>query len=139
MSELRIVVPMVPPSGNHYKTYRVITSRGRSFVQWYHKPAAEEWWAQVAIAADGRQLLADEYEIHFIVYRETLRNVDVDNYTKCIFDGLTRAGVIPDDKFVTDFHGHRRLDRAKPRTVILIRAAQEQLFMDEKQTEKGNK
>lgn len=127
MSELRIVVPGVPPSGNHYKTYRVITG-ARSFVHWYHTEAAKSWWSRVERAADGRSLVADDYEIHFIVYRPTLHNVDVDNYTKCIFDALTHAKVIPDDKKVSDFHGHRRLDRMKPRTVILIRAAQEQMF-----------
>ena len=130
MSELRIVVPRVPPSGNHYKTYRIATAQtGKSFVHWYHTPQAEEWWAHVARAAAGRQLIADSYEIHFIVYRETLHNTDVDNYSKCIFDGLTKAKVISDDKYVDDFHGHRRLDRANPRTVILVRAAQSQLEM----------
>lgn len=129
MNDLRIVVPGVPPSGNHYKTYRIVPAgKGRSFVQWYHTPKAKAWWELVAAAANGRSMLAMSYQVHFIVYRETLRNVDVDNYTKCIFDALTRARVITDDKNIDDFHGHRRLDRANPRTVILVRAEQEQMF-----------
>jgi len=132
VSELRIVVPAVPPSGNHYKKYRVIRSRtGESFVQWYHTDLAEKWWALVDRAAGGRQLISESYEVHFIVYRETLRNTDVDNYSKCIFDALTKAHVISDDRYVDDFHGHRRLDRANPRTVILVRAAQVQMFESE--------
>ena len=131
-AELRIVVGGVPPSGNHYKTYRIIPAgNGRSFVQWYHTPAAKAWWDAVAAAAAGRQVNAQSYEVHFIVYRETLRNTDVDNYTKCIFDGLTRARVIADDKDIDDFHGHRRLDRINPRTVIVVRSDQEQLFQGE--------
>lgn len=128
-ADLRIVVPGNPPSGNTYKTYRIVPAgNGRSFVQWYHTPKAKEWWDLVAAAAAGRSIKAQSYQIHFIVYRETLRNVDVDNYTKCIFDALTKAGVITDDRDVDDFHGHRRLDRDNPRTVILVRSDQEQMF-----------
>ena len=131
MTELRLVVPSVPPSGNHYRTYRVVNAGKKSFVQWYHTARAKEWWNLVAAAAKGRRLAAESYEVHFIVYRATLRNTDVDNFSKCVFDGLTRAGVIPDDKYIDDFHGHRRLDRQNPRTVILLRASQKQMFAEE--------
>jgi Holliday junction resolvase RusA-like endonuclease len=56
------------------------------------------------------------------------RKRDVDNFAKCIFDGLTRAGAIEDDKLVDDFHGHRRYDPANPRTVIVVKSSQEQMF-----------
>jgi Holliday junction resolvase RusA-like endonuclease len=128
MSELRLVVPMIPPSGNHYKTYRIATPRGgKSFVQWYPTPEAEAWWGAVQIINAGRAVRGQSLEISYIVFLPTGRASDVDNYAKCIFDALTKCGAIEDDRYVTDFHGHRRVDLNNPRTVIVVKSDQEQL------------
>jgi|GEM_PF-1386611 len=133
MNELRLVVPMVPPSGNHYKTYQIITPRGggKPFVQWYLTPAAKAWYQMVAAVNAGRKLRGPSLEVHFIVYLPTRRKTDADNFSKCIFDSLTDSGAIEDDKLVDDFHGHRRYDPTNPRTVIIVKTAQDQMFVKE--------
>jgi Holliday junction resolvase RusA-like endonuclease len=128
MSEIRLVVPMIPPSGNHYKDFQIITPLGKKpFVQWYHTAEAKAWWGMVEMVAGGRKLRGPSIEISYIVFLPQ-RRADVDNYSKCIFDALTEAGVIKDDRYVDDFHGHRRIDPLNPRTVIVIKSAQEQMF-----------
>ena len=117
MPELRIEIPGIPPSGNHYKTYRVVGKH----VQWYHTAKAKAWWGTVAVFARGRQLRALYYVVSYVVYFPTARKQDVDNFAKCVLDGLSRAGVIDDDAGVVDLHGYKRLDRANPRTVIVIK------------------
>lgn len=129
MNELRLVVPMTPPSGNNYSRARIVTPRGgKPFISWYHTELAESWYDMVAAVASGRKLRGQSLEISYIVFLPTKRKADVDNYAKCIFDALTKAGVIEDDKPVDDFHGHRRHDPVKPRTVIVIKTTQEQMF-----------
>jgi Holliday junction resolvase RusA-like endonuclease len=130
------VIHAEPPSGNHYKNFRVIdtwTMRNgqrvkRPIPQWYDTPEAKTWWRLVERATDGRQLVADSYELSYIVFQGHGSRGDVDNYAKPILDGLVKAGVLRNDSLIVDFHGHKRRDRQNPRTVIVIRASQQQLF-----------
>jgi Holliday junction resolvase RusA-like endonuclease len=133
MNELRLVVPMVPPSANHYKHYRVVVPKhgGKPFVQWYHTEMAEAWFNMVAAVASGRKIRGTSYELQLLVFMPTARDTDLDNLFKVVADGLQHAGVIDNDKHITDLHGHRRLDRLNPRTVIVIRTNQEQMFQKE--------
>lgn len=129
MSELRLVVPMLPPSAGHYNRYRVVTPRhGKPFVQVYPTDEAEAWWGMVQAVAAGRQLRGPSLELQYIVFFPDRRRRDVDNAAKCILDGLTRCGAIEDDSLIMDFHGHKRYDRDKPRTVIVVKSTQEQMF-----------
>lgn len=129
MSELRLVVPMIPPSGNHYKSYRVVMPKhgGKPFVQWYLTPEAEAFYGCVQIVAAGRRIRGESLEVSYIVFLPTRRKSDTDNYSKCIWDSLTHAGVIEDDKLIDDGHQHRRYDPNNPRTVIVVKSDQEQL------------
>ena len=122
-TELRIEIPGVPPSGNHYKTYRVVGKH----VQWYHTAKAKAWWGTVAAFARGRHIESNCYNVSWVVYFPNARLTDVDNLEKTLFDGLARAGVITNDRHIRDHHGYTRIDRANPRTVIVIRTDQESL------------
>jgi len=132
MPELRLTIPAIPPSVGHYLAYRVVTPRGRKpFVQCYHTAAAKEWFELVARVAGPRKLRGATYTISYAVYVGSKVCSDVDNYAKCIIDSIAEdhgAGVIDNDKNVVDLHCYRRLDRANPRTVIVIRTEQEGLF-----------
>jgi Holliday junction resolvase RusA-like endonuclease len=129
MTELRLEIPMIPPSGNHYKTYRVVLPKNGApaFVQWYPTKEAEDWWGAVAIIAAGRCVLGHALEVSYIVFRTPMMRADTDNFAKCILDALTKAGVIEDDRYIDDLHCHRRTDRNNPRTVIIVKSAQAQL------------
>ena len=135
-AELRIVVHAEPPSGNHYKTFRVIEQwavrNGRRvkvpIPTWYHTDEAKQWWQLVSTASGGRELLGKNITVHYIVYQGSGSRGDVDNYAKTILDSLVHAKVLKTDSGVTDLHGHKRRDRENPRTVILVKSSQEQLF-----------
>lgn len=132
MNTLRLVVPAIPPSAGHYMAYRVVTPRfGKPFVQAYPTAQAKAWWDTVAAINAGRKLRGASLEIQYIVFLADHRKRDIDNFAKCIFDSLTRAGAIEDDKLVDDFHGHRRYDPLNPRTVIVVKSSQEQMFEKE--------
>jgi Holliday junction resolvase RusA-like endonuclease len=132
MPELRLEIAGVPPSVGHYNAYRVVQSRGgKAFVQCYHTAKAKDWFATVATVAAGRKLRGSTYTISYAVFTGSAVCSDVDNYAKCIIDSLAEdhgAGVIDNDKKVVDLHGYRRIDRNNPRTVIVVRTDQEQMF-----------
>ena len=131
MSELRLSIPMLPPSGNHYKTYRIISPKNgaKAFVSWYLTPEAEDFYQCVAMVAGGRSIGGASLEVTYIVFLPAGRRTDVDNYAKCILDALKHARVIRDDLDVDDLHGHRRRDLNAPRTVIIIKSQQEELAL----------
>lgn len=129
MPELRLTIPGNPPSGNHYKGVQIMRGRdGKPFVKWFVTRAGETWYWDVQAIAAGRQLRGATYVVSYAVYTPTARGTDVDNYAKCILDGLAHAGVIDNDKNVIDLHGYRRVDRNNPRTEIIVKTDQEQLF-----------
>ena len=129
MPELRFEIPGCPPSVGHYNAYRVVSPRnGKPFVQCYPTPEAKAWCQTVAIVARGQQLRGQTYTVTYAVFLPTARRQDVDNFAKVLIDSLMHAGVIDDDSKVADLHGYKRIDRANPRTVIVVKTEQEQMF-----------
>lgn len=118
---LKIIVPLSPPSVNHYTKHRVMTINGQSTVSAYPAKEAKAWWAAVAACAGGQSLSANEYEIAYVVYQGSGERGDVDNYAKCLLDALVKAEVIDSDHKVFAIHGYKQRDRENPRTEIFIR------------------
>lgn len=121
MRELRMTVHMEPPSGNHYKKPRFFAGG----ISWYHTEEAKAWFQEVLAAAIGIEAPTIEGKTHLIeytVYQGFGSRGDVDNYAKCILDGLTRAEVLKSDASVVDLICHKRRDRDNPRTEIFIKA-----------------
>ena len=129
MAELRLVVPMLPPSGNLYKTYKIVFPRNgsKAFVHWYHTPEAEAWWECVAMVNAGRHISGNSLEVSYVVFAVE-RRIDTDNFAKTVLDALTKCHAIEDDRYVDDVHGHRRIDKLNPRTVIVVKTDQESLL-----------
>ncbi len=128
MPELRLEIPGTPPSVGHYNAYRIAGRPGKQFIQCYPTKAAKDWKATVAAIAAGRRLRGQSYTVSYLVYLATARRQDLDNFAKVLLDSLTAAGVIHDDCAVEAIHAYKRIDRANPRTVILVRTEQEQMF-----------
>lgn len=130
MPELRLEIPGIPPSVGHYNAYRVVTPRGggKAFVKAYPTEAAKSWKATVAAKAAGRKLRGQTYVVSYLIYMPTARRQDLDNFAKCLLDSLTDAGVIHDDSAVSEIHAYKRIDRNNPRTIIVVRTNQEQMF-----------
>lgn len=125
---LHITIPRLPPSVNHYK---MRTRRGVTFVS----KDAKAFKAELAlyahqiispiryVAERGRKRLSahpETYAVEIIVFQGAKQKGDVDNYAKCVLDGLAEAGVIHSDAAVTDLTLRKRRDRENPRTEITI-------------------
>lgn len=125
---VRLTVPLVPPSVNHYKkpvTFRVsgggvqkgfaVTPEGKAFKQ------------AVAIFARGQTVSPStphqrnqvRYALYVTVYLGEKQRGDGDNFWKCIADGLVDAGVIHSDARVRRWRlDVEDNDRGNPRTEI---------------------
>ena len=127
MTELSLTIQMEPPSGNHYKSFRVIGKHA----SWYLTKEAKAWHAAVKkeLTEAGHELFGiipevrgNAHEITYTVYQGTGSRGDVDNYAKVILDGLVKAGVLKSDASVVAMHAYKVRDRANPRTEITVRA-----------------
>ena len=127
---LKIVVPLTPPSQNHYMCYRVATIHGKPQVIAYPAKEAKVWWRTVEAHSAGMKLDADAYEIAYVVYQGPNERGDVDNYGKCLLDSLVKSGVIDRDHKVIAIHGYKARDRENPRTEIFIRAQGQLSLLD---------
>lgn len=78
---------------------------------------AVAWEAKKAMGA--LRAVAAELVVDVWFYRNSSRRCDGDNLLKAVFDGL--IGIVwEDDSQVVDFHGHKRVDRARPRTEVRV-------------------
>lgn len=107
MIGLTFDVPLIPPSVNHYKLPAkhggfYVTKEAQAFID-----------AVCMIGRTAAKILplpGKFYEVTLTVYvsdKKFLR-ADSDNMEKCAFDGLTKAGIITDDRYITR-HYHRRV------------------------------
>jgi Holliday junction resolvase RusA-like endonuclease len=111
---LKLVIPGLPPSNNHYKkpdwAHRrfYVTSEARSFK------------GDIAIIAQGACVEAKAYEITLRFYFGRRQRLDGDNGPKVVFDGLVEAGVIHSDAAIQRHVVEKYRDWANPRTEIVI-------------------
>jgi Holliday junction resolvase RusA-like endonuclease len=110
-----ITIPLVPPSVNHYwkrKRYGgyFVSEEGEAFLQ------------AVALYAKRQKVRAKAYHVEVWIYLGRKQKGDVDNFAKCVLDGLRKAGVIDSDAKITDLDLHKRRDIANPRTEIMVEA-----------------
>lgn len=127
MNELSLSIPLEPPSGNHYKSFRVIGKH----VSWYLTKEAKAWHDAVilevrdagyCLLGTSPEVRGKSHEITYTVYQGSGSRGDVDNYAKVILDGLVKAQVLKSDASVVSLHAHKLRDRARPRTEIHVRA-----------------
>lgn len=116
MNELCLTIPLEPPSGNNYVRH---TRTGRH----YKTAEAEAWYGAVSIFAAPHPLpvVGRRHEVEFTVYQGHGSRGDVDNYSKCILDGLVKAGVLLTDATVVRLVCMKARDRENPRTEITVR------------------
>jgi hypothetical protein len=127
---LKITVPLVPPSGNHYKEPKIIR-RGRFHsILWQEIPEATIFKLTLRSLARGaslapgtlREQRKTRYILRAVVFLGYAQSGDGDNFWKVIADALVAAGVIHTDSAVDDWHLYKRRDRERPRTEITVTA-----------------
>lgn len=116
--EVWFVVPLIPPSGNHYKKP---VRRGK-FLGWYLTPEAKAFKEAVYVCAARRQVRAAFYEVEIHVHPGKGKRGDLDNYAKVVLDSLQAAGTIDTDSKVRRIVMEKRRDWEQPRTEITVRA-----------------
>jgi len=110
---IRITVPLVPPSVNHYAKH---TRSGRHYVT----SEAKSFKEAVAIFAGGQTLTASRYSVSISVYLGKGQRGDIDNFLKCVLDGMVEARVIHSDSAVTRLTVEKFRDEKNPRTEITV-------------------
>lgn len=120
-------IPLIPPSVNHYK------QPGRIRGTWYITKEAQAFIDAVCMigrnAARVLPIIGKFYYVEVTVYvseKKFLRG-DSDNMEKVLFDALTKAGLIKDDRYITR-HTNNRVPVAlaqEERTVYRIYGREE--------------
>lgn len=101
-------IPLVPPSVNHYK------QPGRRPGQWYLTKEAQAFVDAVCMigrtSVRSMPVAGKFYDVTVTVYvsQEKFLRGDSDNMEKVLFDSLTKAGLIRDDRYITR-HTNNRL------------------------------
>jgi Holliday junction resolvase RusA-like endonuclease len=126
---LRIEIPLVPPTVNHYKKPAWKRRRGQPPVRtMVLTDEAIAFKAAVAICARGETLAPTDksaqrktkYQLQATVYLGHKQRGDGDNFWKCLADGLKEAGVIHSDAAVKRWNIDVDRDRENQRTVVEI-------------------
>lgn len=101
----RFVVPLLPPSVNHYKKPR----RGGG---WFRVAECASFIDAVCVFSGKTKVTGNFYalEIWFFLGpgKRNLSSNDLDNFQKVAIDALVRAGVIRTDGRILDLHLHKR-------------------------------
>lgn len=115
---MKLVIPLIPPSVNHYK---MRARNGHYFVTKEAKAFKE---AIAIFYANGKHDVswAWRYQVDVALYLGKGQRLDADNCGKVILDGLQEAGVISSDAKVMAFSVKKYRDRDNPRTVIEVTA-----------------
>src|SRR5579863_867739 len=98
-STLVFMLPLLPPSVNHYKVRR-----------YYSSPETKAFIDAVAIFSGKHPVAGPMYDLQIFYYLapKQLLKWDVDNFGKVSCDALHICGVIPDDRYVMDLGQHKR-------------------------------
>lgn len=118
MSNIKIVVPAIPPSNNKFI--------GNSHSHWLYKKPKEEWhWmirAALTRTADKPKAPIKRATVTLRYFFKDRRRRDPDNYSgKFILDALVREGVLVDDSFENiRLVLIAEVDRKNPRTEIYV-------------------
>ena len=118
MDAVRITIPFTPPSVNGYVRH----SRGRHYVT-RDSIAFKEAIAFYAIAFGDRRPCMDakRYAVTVDIYQAKGERGDIDNYPKCVLDGL-KGVVFKSDAMVKRLLITLDRDVANPRTEITVEA-----------------
>lgn len=127
--ELKLVSP-IPPSVNHYLSYRAIMRNGKPLAMSYKTKDAVKY-QQEFIKYVRKEVFAQKWRPtsdrgqHFYVDADFyFPRVDMDcnNYWKCMFDAITETGLIwVDDNVTCERVNHIYYDSENPRIELTIR------------------
>lgn len=110
--DVRFTVPLVPPTVNHYVCH---TRSGEHIIT----PEAIAFKDAVAIFSAGQSIEAKAYAVALSIFLGKGGKGDIDNFPKCVLDGL-KGHVIASDAGVKRLLIELGRDWADPRTEIKV-------------------
>ena len=126
MQVVNLTIPLVPPSGNHYKRpCKYIGRDGSLHLGFKLTKGTKAYYDAVAILARGETVVPQtdaerrtvRYAVEVDVYLGERQRGDADNFLKCSIDALVRAGIIHSDANVYQSLARVHKDeRHNPRT-----------------------
>ena len=118
MSELKITLPIIPPTINKYI--------GRSNI-WEYQSDKKKIHRAISLLTVGEKHNINKCKMKVTYYFKDKRRHDPSNYDKMLLDGLVEANVITDDNYsvITEFTTIGDYDKNNPRTEIIIEILEE--------------
>ena len=123
----------IPPSVNHYLSYRVVTnSKGRPMAVSYKTKEAKTYQSDFAdyvrreVAAQGWERSENDRQHYYAdaVFYFDKTNMDCNNYFKVLLDAITDTGLVwPDDNVVCERVQRIYYDNENPRVELTISPA----------------
>jgi Holliday junction resolvase RusA-like endonuclease len=132
--QLEFVVPLLPPSVNHYKAPK----RGGG---WFRTGEVIGFIEAVCIFSHKVLVPGDYYEVEITFYlppaKQRLSSNDTDNFLKVALDALGTAGVIRNDGRVMDLIVHKRFCPTERDARTLYHITGKDTFTDENEVLPG--
>lgn len=125
---LRLVSP-IPPSVNHYLSYRAIMRNGKPLAMSYKTREATKYQAEFIkyvrqeVFKQKWRPKHDKWQHYYVdaVFYFPRVDMDASNYFKCMFDAITETGLIwVDDNVVCERVHHIYYDSENPRIELTI-------------------
>ena len=125
---LKLTSP-IPPSVNHYLSYRAIMRNGKPLAMSYKTREATRYqqdfikYIRQQVFAQKWRPLHDKYQHYYVDADFYFPRIDMDanNYWKCMFDAITETGLIwVDDNVACERVHHIYYDSDNPRIELTI-------------------
>ncbi|MDZ4342095.1 MAG: RusA family crossover junction endodeoxyribonuclease [Candidatus Binatia bacterium] len=113
-NELYFIIPLTPPSVNHYVKH---TRTGHHFVTKEATAFKEAVW----VCAARQKIRAKAYEVEVKIMLGKGQKGDLDNFAKCLLDGLVDAGVIDSDAKITRLILSKERSQSDGFTAVTVR------------------
>lgn len=129
MQELKLTSP-IPPSVNHYLSYRAILRNGRPLAMSYKTREATKYqsdfikYVRTEVFRQKWKPQHDKNQHYYVDADFYFPRVDMDanNYWKCMFDAITETGLVwVDDNTACERVDHIYYDSDNPRIELKIR------------------
>lgn len=127
--ELKLVSP-IPPSVNHYLSYRAIMRNGKPLAMSYKTREATKYqqefikYVRKEVFNQKWKPNRDKFQHYYIDADFYFPRIDMDcnNYWKCMFDAITETGLVwIDDNVTCERVNHIYYDSENPRIELTIR------------------
>lgn len=92
--QVKIIIPMLPPSVNHYVKHVVVRGQQRHI----KTPQTEAWERDFGLFVRGQYVMGKTFAVTLRFRMGEGDGFDVDNLNKCTLDCAAKAGVIRNKK-----------------------------------------